>query len=75
MDPLEGTNMNYTDLTVLILFIFVVASMLISVWLMVKIHIQDGEIEVLQKENRRLRTVSDDIYRLLLEKDNGDIPM
>ena len=75
MDPLEGTNMNYTDLTVLILFIFVVASMLMSIWLMVKIHTQDGEIEVLQKENRRLRTVSDDIYRLLLEKDNGDIPM
>lgn len=67
--------MNYTDLTVLILFIFVVASMLMSIWLMVKIHTQDGEIEVLQKENRRLHTVSDDIYRILLEKDNGDIPM
>lgn len=75
MDPLEGTNMNYTDLTVLILFAFVVASMLMSVWLIFKIHTQDDEIEVLQKENRRLRTVSDDIYRLLLEKDNGDIPM
>lgn len=67
--------MTYADAIILILFISMIIIVIMSVWLLVKIYMQDDEIEKLQAENKRLRTVSDDIYRLLLEKDNGDIPM
>lgn len=75
MVPPEGINMSYADAIILILFISMIIIVVMSVWLLVKIYMQDDEIEKLQAENKRLRTVSDDIYRLLLEKYDGDIPM
>ena len=67
--------MTYADAIILILFISMIIIVIMSVWLLVKIYMQDDEIEKLQAENKRLRTVSDDIYKLLLEQEDDYISM
>ena len=75
MVPPEGINMSYADAIILILFISMIIIVIMLVWLLVKIYMQDDEIEKLQAENKRLRSVSNDIYKILLGKNDGDIPM
>ena len=65
--------MTYADAIILILFISMIIIVIMSVWLLVKIYMQDDEIEKLQAENKRLRSVSNDIYKILLGKNDGDV--
>lgn len=65
--------MTYADAIILILFISMIIIVIMSVWLLVKIYMQDDEIEKLQAENKKLRSVSNDIYKILLGKNDGDV--
>ena len=73
MVPPEGINMSNADAIIRILFISMIINVIMSVWLLVKIYMQDDEIEKLQAENKRLRSVSNDIYKILLRKNDGDV--
>lgn len=66
--------MNHADMMLLIMLVVSFTALVMSIWLLVRIHIQDDVIERLERENKRLRSVLDDIYRLL-ETGDGHIPM